>query len=113
LKHRAPVHFHAGTAEVEAEVRLLGGVTILRPGQSTAARLVLREPTLLLPGDHFIIRMFSPVVTIGGGVVLDTGGVRYRKADRPIERLQLLADAPAPERVALLVRESPFGMGLA
>src|SRR5205807_7662998 len=77
LKHRAPVHFHAGTAEIEAEVRLLG-VNVLKPGERAYARLVLREPALLLPGDRFIIRMFSPVVTIGGGVVLDTGGVRYR-----------------------------------
>jgi selenocysteine-specific elongation factor len=84
----------------------------LRPGQSGAARLVLREPALLWPGDHFIIRMFSPVVTIGGGVVLDTGGMRYRKADDPVGRLKILAEAPAAERVALLVRESPFGMGL-
>ena len=67
LKHRAPVHFHSGTAEIEAEVRLLGGATLLRPGGTAYARLLLREPALLLPGDRFIIRMFSPVVTIGGG----------------------------------------------
>ncbi|MGB9606189.1 MAG: selenocysteine-specific translation elongation factor, partial [Bryobacteraceae bacterium] len=67
LKNRAPVHFHAGTAEIEAEVRLLEGTDALQPGQSCWARILLREPTLLLPGDRFIIRMFSPVVTIGGG----------------------------------------------
>ena len=33
-------------------------------------RIVLKKPLLLLPGDRFIIRMFSPVVTIGGGQVL-------------------------------------------
>jgi len=115
LKHRAPVHFHAGTAEIEAQVRLLDGATALQPGQRCWARIVLREPALLLPGDRFIIRMFSPVVTIGGGVVLDTAGKRYRKGDRPgvAERLQTLAEAPAAERVALLVRESKYGMGTA
>ena len=77
LKHRAPVHFHSGTAEIEAEVRLLGGRSVLAPGTTAYARLVLREPALLLPGDRFIIRMFSPVVTIGGGVVLDIGAHRY------------------------------------
>jgi selenocysteine-specific elongation factor len=41
---------------------------------------VLREPALLLPGDRFIIRMFSPVVTIGGGMVVDTGGSGIARA---------------------------------
>jgi selenocysteine-specific elongation factor len=113
LKHRAPVHFHAGTAEIEAQVRLLDGATVLQPGQQCWARIVLREPALLLPGDRFIIRMFSPVVTIGGGVVLDIAGKRYRKSDRVAQRLQTLADAPEAERIALLVRESKYGMGIA
>ena len=110
LKHRAPVHFHAGTAEIEAEVRLLGGATVLKPGQRAFARIVLREPALILPGDRFIIRMFSPVVTIGGGVVLDTGGVRYRKADDVASRLSVLAGDDAAAKIALLVRESKYGM---
>ncbi|MGA3041880.1 MAG: selenocysteine-specific translation elongation factor [Bryobacteraceae bacterium] len=115
LKHRAPVHFHAGTAEIEAQVRLLDGAATLRPGQRCWARIVLREPALVLPGDRFIIRMFSPVVTIGGGVVVDTSGKRYGKGDRPgvAERLRTLAEAPAAERTALLVRESKYGMGMA
>jgi selenocysteine-specific elongation factor len=113
LKHRAPVHFHAGTAEIEAQVRLLDGAAALQPGKRTWARIVLREPALLLPGDRFIIRMFSPVVTIGGGVVVDIGGKRYRRSDRVADRLQTLAEAPAAERIALLVRESKYGMGMA
>jgi selenocysteine-specific translation elongation factor len=71
LKHRAPVHFHAGTAEVEAEIRRLKGTDPIAPGSREYVRLVLSEPLLLLPGDRFIVRMFSPVITIGGGVVLD------------------------------------------
>ena len=43
LKHRAPVHFHAGTAEIGAEVRLLGGATVLQPGTAGFARLVLKQ----------------------------------------------------------------------
>jgi selenocysteine-specific elongation factor len=112
LKHRAPVHFHAGTAEIEAQVRLLESTAPLQPGQRAWARIVLREPALLLPGDRFIIRMFSPVVTIGGGVVADTGARRYRKTDRIAERLRTLAEAPVAERIALLVGESKYGMGL-
>ena len=111
LKHRAPVHFHAGTAEIEAEVRLLNGLTKLEPGRRAYARIVLREPALLLPGDRFIIRMFSPVTTIGGGVVLDTGGVRYRKGQNAAARLDVLAAPDAAARIGLLVREAGHGMG--
>ena len=70
LKHRSRVHFHAGTAETVAEVLLYGQGT-LAPGQSALAHLRLQEDVLLLPGDRFIVRQFSPVITIGGGEVLD------------------------------------------
>ncbi len=112
LKHRAPVHFHSGTAEIEAEVRLLGGAAALKPGDSCYARLILREPALLLPGDRFIIRMFSPVVTIGGGVVIDRGEHRYRRADDGKARLDILNTGDGAARIALLVREAPFGAGM-
>jgi len=112
LKHRAPVHFHAGTAEIEAEVRLFGAAR-LQPGETAYARLILREPALVLPGDRFIIRMFSPVVTIGGGVVIDIGERRYPRGFDAAPRLAVLGGADAAARIALLVREGAFGMGMA
>jgi selenocysteine-specific elongation factor len=72
LKNRARVHFHVQTAETIATVKLLDRSQALRPGAQAWVRLTLDEPVLVLPGDRFIIRQFSPVVTIGGGVVLDT-----------------------------------------
>lgn len=104
LKNHAPVHFHAGTAEVEAQARLFG-VEALAPGQRAYARLALRQPLLLLPGDRFIIRMFSPVVTIGGGRVIDITGHRYRRGEDAAARLKAIG-------VPLLVRESKYGLGL-
>jgi len=94
LKQRARVHFHQGTAESIAEVRLLEG-DLLAPGNSALAQLRLNEPLLLLPGDRFILRQFSPLVTIGGGVALDAlaprhklskEGVRLRRALLTFER---------------------------
>ena len=70
LKNRARVHFHAFTSETIAEVALRG-VTELKPGASAFAQLRTAEPLLLLPGDRAILRQFSPVITIGGAVVLD------------------------------------------
>jgi selenocysteine-specific elongation factor len=70
LKDRARVHFHSYTSETIASVVLYGKKQV-GPGESAFAQLRLSEPTLLLPGDRFIIRQFSPVVTIGGGVVVE------------------------------------------
>ncbi len=70
LKDRARVHLHAFTAETIAEVRLYESKQ-LDAGDSGFAQLRLPQPTLLFPGDRFIVRQFSPVVTIGGGTVLD------------------------------------------
>ena len=110
LKHRAPVHFHSGTAEVEAQARLISSLEPMRPGSRANVRFLLREPLLLLPGDRFIVRMFSPVVTIGGGVVIDIDAPpRIRRAHLD-QRLEKLRDAAPAERIALLVAESKFGM---
>ncbi len=70
LKDGARVHFHAYTTETIAEARLYGAKQ-LKPGNEAYAQLRFTEPMLLLPGDRFIVRQFSPVVTIGGGMVLD------------------------------------------
>jgi selenocysteine-specific elongation factor len=113
LKNRAPVHFHAGTAEVLAEVRLLDAGAAIQPGARAYVRLLLSAPLLLAPGDHFIVRMFSPVVTIGGGSIIDITGRRYRRGDRVSERLATLERGTPAERVALLVRESRYGLDAA
>lgn len=111
LTHGAPVHFHAGTAEVEAKVRLLDPPNEIKPGANGYVRFVLREPLLLLPGDRFIVRMFSPVVTIGGGEVLDINAPLRMRRPMAAERLRRLDGADASGRVAALVAESKYGVG--
>jgi selenocysteine-specific elongation factor len=111
LKQRAPVHFHSGTAEIEAQVRLLGDSPALaqQPGSRAWVRIILRDAALLLPGDRFIIRRFSPVTTIGGGMIVDSGAGRQPGVSA---RLTVLASADAAARIALLVREAKFGTGM-
>jgi selenocysteine-specific elongation factor len=70
LKNRARFHFHCHTMEGVAEI-VLPQVKQADPGEEMFARVRLPEPALLLPGDRFVIREFSPVLTIGGGMVLD------------------------------------------
>jgi selenocysteine-specific elongation factor len=71
LKNRARVHFHSHTMETVAEI-VSHETKEIAPAEQAYARLKFPEEVLLAPGDHFIIRQFSPVITIGGGVVLDT-----------------------------------------
>ena len=70
LKNGSRVHFHAFASETIATVQLYESAA-LKPGHSAFAQLRLAAPVLLVPGDRFIIRQFSPVITIGGGVVLE------------------------------------------
>jgi selenocysteine-specific elongation factor len=70
IKQRTRVHFHSGTSETVAEVFLYENKE-LAPGQSVFAQLRLQDEVLVLAGDRFIVRQFSPVTTIGGGEVLD------------------------------------------
>jgi selenocysteine-specific elongation factor len=70
LKDRVRVHLHTYTAETIATI-VIYGKKLLASAEEAFAQLRLAESTLLLPGDRFIIRQFSPLVTIGGGVVLD------------------------------------------
>ena len=112
LKNRAPVHLHTGTAEVQAEVRTLDHSPAVEPGSTALVRFILREPLLALPGDRFIIRMFSPVTTIGGGEVVDANPPRRASRAALIARAQKLANASLGDRIALLVSESPDGISL-
>jgi selenocysteine-specific elongation factor len=104
LKDRAPVHFHAYSAETIAEVRLYGAKQ-LKPGEEMYAQLRFGEPLLLLPGDRFIVRQFSPVATIGGGVVLDASPVtRRQRAGDAIAFLKIMRDGSPEEVLAARVR---------
>lgn len=90
LKHRARVHFHSGTLETIAEVHLYEAKE-LAPGQNALAQLRLQVDALVLRGDRFIIRQFSPVTTIGGGEVLD-----------PLARRPMLRDVGRVEWLRVL-----------
>lgn len=104
LKNHARVHFHCWTAEAIAEVMLLDGKE-LKPGEHTYAQLRLAEPGLFLPGDRFIIRQFSPVVTIGGGTVLDNFPARHRSGDPAARQfLKALEESEPETRLELLLR---------
>ncbi|HXY23915.1 MAG TPA: selenocysteine-specific translation elongation factor [Candidatus Acidoferrum sp.] len=112
LKQRARVHFHAGTAETIAEVFFHGDKELLA-GASTFANLKLQDEILVLPGDRFIVRQFSPVVTIGGGVVLDPLARRPMVRDTGrVAFLETLERSNREEVLAAMTERAIFGLGM-
>ena len=112
LKHRTPVHFHSGTAETEAEVRLLDTLQPFPPNSTGRIRLLLKEPLPLMPGDRFIVRMFSPVVTIGGGTILENTLPPRMRRVAAAERLRTLENLDLRGRLALYAKEADPGVSL-
>jgi selenocysteine-specific elongation factor len=80
LKNRARVRLHIGTAEVICRIMLLEK-DLIRPGEASLAQFLLESPAVALPGDRFVIRSFSPILTIGGGVILDSRPGKHKRLD--------------------------------
>ena len=123
LKVRDRVRFHVGTQEVMARVLLVDRAE-LEPGQVSYGRFRLEAPIVALPGDRYVIRSYSPIVTIGGGTLLDIAPPRFkRKGPALLAHLQLLDQGtaaqvleehlrqagPAGARAADLRARTPFG----
>jgi len=90
LKHRTRARFHSYTMETTAEI-FLYETKQLAPGEGAFAQLRFSDSTLLLPGDRFILRQFSPPMTIGGGMVLDNAPpTRVKKAATHVDFLNIL-----------------------
>ena len=134
LVQRARVRLHHGTAEVMARVVILTGSGFgvqgsefgvsgseskpglgtanpepgtLLPGESAIVQLRLEQPIAALPGDRFIIRSYSPQVTIGGGVIIDALPEKHRIRDRAAHaRLEQLEHAGLAEQIGLFVEMS-------
>jgi len=106
VKHGARVRFHQGTAEILGRVALVGplaslltsggGVPAILPGSRAFVRLRLERPAVLARGDRYILRAYSPAVTIAGGVILDPhpprGAIRTAAA---LSRARRLAFDPS------------------
>lgn len=107
IRHRQPVHLHLGTGQFEAEIRLLEAAEA-EPGASVLAKITIVEeaPALVLSGDRFILRRFSPLETIAGGTVLD---VHLPKANRASlgSWLSSLEAADTRGKIELIVDSHP------
>lgn len=105
LRHGARVRFHHGTTELLGRVAIagdreeIGRTAEIAAGRSAYARIRLEGPAVLTRGDRFILRSYSPSITIGGGVVIDPhpprAGIRNAAAQVRFRRLDAAGPAEA------------------
>ena len=79
LKNRTQVRLHVGTREILARVVLMEKDTV-EPDQDADIQLILQEPVAVWPGDRFVLRSYSPVTTLGGGVILNNAPPKRKRA---------------------------------
>ncbi|HHI97057.1 MAG TPA: selenocysteine-specific translation elongation factor [Thermodesulfatator atlanticus] len=111
LLHNTRVRFHIGTSEILGRVVLIGKDKV-EPGQEALAQIRLEEPVVCWRGDHFVIRSYSPMITIGGGWVLHPVARRRKRSQpRHLEELKLLRDGSLEEIVLYhLEQAEEFGL---
>ena len=97
LKTRSRQRVHVGTAELLASVRLVSGEQ-LQPGETGFAQLYLQQPAAAVWSQPFVLRSESPVVTIGGGRILDPDAAPIRRPTP--EQLEMLQHLGSQEPVA-------------
>jgi selenocysteine-specific elongation factor len=106
IRTRDRLRVHLGTDEIIARIVLLEQERLL-PGESALVQLVLESPGVAFPGDRFIVRTFSPVLTIGGGEILDPIAERHKRHDAGaiagIKRFEGTLD----DRVEQVFRKTP------
>ena len=100
VANRTRVHLLMGPREVLARVILLEGEK-LSPGDSQFVQLRLEEPGVAARGDRFVIRRYSPVQTLGGGVVLDPQPVKHRRFRTAVVEMLRELERDDPTRVLL------------
>lgn len=104
LRSGARVRLHVGTDEVIGRLWLLDRSELV-PGERGYALFRAERPAVAAPGDRFIVRTFSPMHTVGGGTVLDTGRP-YRRRPADVARLQARDTADPVARARAELRDA-------
>lgn len=103
IAHRSRVRLHIGTQEVMAGLRLLHSPAV-QPGESEYAQFISAEPIIAAQQQPFVVRAESPLVTIGGGVVLQPTSHRLSRRDpETVARLEALNGTHERERAAAAI----------
>lgn len=106
------LHFYHGASEEIARVILLDDKKRILPGESAFAQLILSEPAAVKVGDPFVVRFYSPLETIGGGVILDPNPKKHKKGSKDaVKKLELMSSFDEKNLVeGLLMENSRFAV---
>ncbi|MFT5288977.1 MAG: selenocysteine-specific elongation factor [Planctomycetota bacterium] len=107
ITNRMQVRLHTGTGDPPGEVVLLDKEEIA-PGETGLVQLRLSDPVVCAPGDRFVLRLLSPVITLGGGVILDESRHRLKRFKgfvlQELERQEESLSSPQRLVESLLIR---------
>jgi selenocysteine-specific elongation factor len=99
---------HTGTSEIIARVILLEKDEIA-PGQKAFAQLVLVNKDVVVAGDRFVLRSYSPITTIGGGQIIDPLPAKHKRLNsKIIDELNLLQNGTLPEKISVILERAGF-----
>jgi selenocysteine-specific elongation factor len=108
LKNRTRVRVHLGTAEVMGRIVLLDHEE-LAAGENANVQILLEELVTAWPGDHYVIRSYSPVTTIGGGTVFNGSPPKRRRfKQNNTETFRIYRQGTVEEQALAYIRESSF-----
>jgi selenocysteine-specific elongation factor len=108
LRHRSRVRLHLGTSEIMGRVMLLDRDE-LAPGEEAYVQFRLESPAVALPRDRYVIRSYSPVQTIGGGILLEVQPRKHRRYEEGLaDHFRRLADSPPEEVMAYHLRQAGY-----
>jgi selenocysteine-specific elongation factor len=103
LKEQTRIRFHHLSAELLGSIRFVDQTAELKPGTSAYIQIRLESPVVAVAGDRFVIRRYSPALTVGGGVILDAHLPKLSRNTRG-ELLDTLASGTLQERVELMTK---------
>ena len=107
IKDLTRVHLHLGTSQVLSRARVLGERAALAPGERGIVQLRLEAPIVAARGDRFILRRYSPLETIAGGIVIDASPPKHAvRSAAVLAALEGLRDATLEEAAAYFVKEA-------
>ena len=108
--HNSQVHLFHGSRVLLAKVVLLDR-DALEPGENAFAQLRLSEEIATRLGDRFVIRFYSPMETVGGGVILDDSPAKHKRYDKNVlDSLLVRENGSGEEKLLQLIRESRFSL---
>ena len=108
LKNRTLTRLHTGTSEIIARVILIEKDE-LAPGEKGFAQLILEKKDVVVTGDRFVLRSYSPITTIGGGLIIDPLPPKHKRLNKKvIEELATLLNGTLPKKIEVILERAGF-----